>query len=176
LDLIGELGREKFGIPSASDRGGTETFATGRRYIPGRNLIFLSMAAVVAFRMNISDIVCGVSETEYSGYPDCTEKAVRAAESAINASMATGLSVHAPLMLLDKADIWTLADVLGGSSLVNLVIDDTHTCYAGLRNIEHLWGKGCGQCNACILRSKGYAEFEARKSLDAQGNQRDGKG
>jgi 7-cyano-7-deazaguanine synthase len=160
LDLLGELGRERFGPPHAQVSKETDVFMTGRRYIPGRNLIFMSMAAVVAVRMNIGNLVCGVSETEYSGYPDCTDRAVRAMEAAINASMGVAITLHAPLMLRNKAGVWALAEELGGRPLVTLVIEDTHTCYSGVRNIEHPWGRGCGECKACGLRSKGYMEYE----------------
>ncbi|MES5481540.1 7-cyano-7-deazaguanine synthase QueC [Bradyrhizobium sp. INPA03-11B] len=161
LELIRELGRERFD-------NGPETvgeFETGKRYIPARNLLFVTMAAIVAFRTGISDLVCGVSEAEYSGYPDCTETAVSAMEAAVSANTGRKIRVHAPLMDKTKADVWRLAQELGGGTFVDLIVRDTHTCYAGQRNIEHAWGFGCGDCNACRLRSKGHREFTAGGAL-----------
>lgn len=159
LDLLGELGRDRIGVPSSVQVNTSESFATGRKYIPGRNLLLLSMSAVVAIRKGIENLVCGVSEAEYSGYPDCTSVAVKLMQDAINASMGSEITVHTPLMHLDKAGVWRLAQQLGGQHFLQLIVDDTHTCYAGVRNMDHPWGKGCGECNACKLRSKGYAEF-----------------
>ncbi|MGY0572394.1 7-cyano-7-deazaguanine synthase QueC [Bradyrhizobium sp. RDM12] len=155
LDLLRELGRERFGSGPVS----VANFEAGKRYIPGRNLLFVTMAAVIAFRTGISELVCGVSETEYSGYPDCTENAVAAMQAAISASTGREMIVHAPLMQKTKAGVWGLAAELGGETFVDLVRKETHTCYAGCRDIEHEWGFGCGDCDACRLRSRGYYEF-----------------
>ncbi|MGY8664155.1 7-cyano-7-deazaguanine synthase QueC [Bradyrhizobium sp. UFLA05-109] len=158
LDLLRELGRERFDSgPVAADN-----FETGKRYIPGRNLLFVTMAAVIAFRTGISEMVCGVSQTEYSGYPDCTENAVVAMQVAVSTNTGREMIVHAPLMQKTKAGVWGLAAELGGEALVNLIREETHTCYAGCRDVEHEWGFGCGDCEACRLRSKGYTEFSGR--------------
>jgi 7-cyano-7-deazaguanine synthase len=158
LNLLGELGRERF-VPVSTDGDGS--FVTGRRYIPGRNLLFLSMAAVVAFRMEIAHLICGVSETEYSGYPDCTQESISSMQRAISSSMGSEIEIHAPLMSLNKAGVWSLAQELGGAELVDLVVRNTHTCYDGKRDVEHEWGFGCAECNACKLRKKGFNEFRS---------------
>lgn len=155
LELLRELGGERFALGPVS----VENFEAGKRYIPGRNLLFVTMAAVIAFRTGISELVCGVSETEYSGYPDCTENAVAAMQAAISASTGREMILHAPLMQKTKAGVWDLAAELGGEAFVDLVRKETHTCYAGRRDIEHKWGFGCGDCDACRLRSRGYYEF-----------------
>ena len=160
LGLLRELGRDRFDTGPESD----DNFETGKRYIPARNLLFVTMAAVIAFRTGISDLVCGVSQTEYSGYPDCTENAVDTMQLAVSANTGREMRVHAPLMQKTKAGVWRLAEELGGRALVDLIRKETHTCYAGRRDTEHEWGFGCGDCNACRLRSKGYKEFFAGAS------------
>src|SRR5271163_956470 len=142
LDLIGQIA----GIiasPKSHPQVTGEGFAVGRRYIPGRNLIMLSMCASVAFRRNIRTLVCGTSETEYSGYPDCRDASMRAAETAISLSSGFEFKVECPLMWLDKAGVWALAQSLGGQGLINIVLEDTHTCYEGSREVRHEWGYGC---------------------------------
>jgi 7-cyano-7-deazaguanine synthase len=162
LDLIGQIASGN--IASAKDHPQVtgEGFAAGRRYIPGRNLIMLSMCASVAFRRNIRTLVCGTSETEYSGYPDCRDASMKAAEMAISLSSGLKFKVECPLMSLDKAGVWALAQSLGGRGLVNIVLEDTHTCYLGSREFRHDWGYGCGTCDACQLREKGWREFCCR--------------
>jgi 7-cyano-7-deazaguanine synthase len=131
-------------------------------FVPGRNLLFLTMAAALAYRRGISVLVGGMCETDYSGYPDCRDETLRALQSALRLGMSTQLAIEAPLMWLDKAATWQLADQLGGQSLVDLIRTETHTCYLGERGQLHDWGYGCGQCPACELRAKGYRSYRAR--------------
>lgn len=135
-------------------------------FVPGRNLAFLTFAAVVAYRRGAKNIVAGVCETDYSGYPDCRDDTVKALQLAVNLGMARQFTIHTPLMWLDKAATWELANNLGGNQLVDAIIDDSHTCYKGERVMNHAWGKGCGTCPACQLREEGFVKFSnARKSL-----------
>lgn len=127
-----------------------------------RNLIMLSMCASVAFRRDIRTLVCGTSETEYSGYPDCRDASMKAVEMAISLSSGLEFKIECPLMWLDKAGVWALAQSLGGRELVNIVQEETHTCYLGSREVRHDWGYGCGTCDACRLREKGWREFCCR--------------
>jgi 7-cyano-7-deazaguanine synthase len=162
LDLIGQLTGKNIPPPADHSQTASEGFAAGRRYIPGRNLIMLSMGASVAFRRNIRTLICGTSETEYSGYPDCRNSSMKAIETAISLCSGFTFSVECPLMSLDKASVWELAYSLGGQELVNIILEDTHTCYRGSREIRHIWGYGCGTCDACRLREKGWREFSCR--------------
>lgn len=128
-------------------------------FVPGRNLLFLTLAAALAYRRGISVLVGGMCETDYSGYPDCRDETMRALQSALRLGMSTQLDIETPLMWLDKAATWRLADQLGGQSLVDLIRTETHTCYLGERGQLHEWGYGCGQCPACELRAKGYQSY-----------------
>lgn len=131
-------------------------------FVPGRNLLFLTVAAALAYRRGIDVIVGGMCETDYSGYPDCRDESLRALQTALRLGMSTEVELQTPLMWLDKAQSWTLAEELGGAALVELIRTDTHTCYLGERGTLHDWGHGCGKCPACELRAKGYQEY-ARK-------------
>jgi 7-cyano-7-deazaguanine synthase len=159
LDLIGQIAGGNIASPRDHPQVAGEGFAAGRRYIPGRNLIMLSMCASVAFRRDIRTLVCGTSETEYSGYPDCRDASMKAIETAINLSSGLLFKIECPLMWLDKAGVWTLAQSIGGGELVNIILEDTHTCYLGSREVRHDWGYGCGTCDACQLREKGWRKF-----------------
>ncbi len=128
-------------------------------FVPGRNLLFLTVAAALAYRRGIDVIVGGMCETDYSGYPDCRDETLRALQTALRLGMATEVELQTPLMWLDKAQSWTLAEELGGAALVELIRADTHTCYLGERGTLHVWGHGCGECPACELRAKGYQEY-----------------
>ena len=128
-------------------------------FVPGRNLLFITVAAALAYRRGIDVIVGGMCETDYSGYPDCRDESLRALESALQLGMATTLSLQTPLMWLNKAATWQLARDLGDEPLVALIRADTHTCYLGERGLLHDWGHGCGTCPACELRAKGYREY-----------------
>jgi 7-cyano-7-deazaguanine synthase len=161
LDLVGQITGKTIVSPAGHGLVAGEGFAAGSRYIPGRNLILLSMCASVAFRRDIRTLVCGASETEYSGYPDCRHKSMQAVEAAICQSTGLDFEVRCPLMWLDKAGVWRLAYALGRDALVETIREDTHTCYAGSREVRHDWGYGCGACDACQLRQKGWREFRA---------------
>lgn len=132
-------------------------------FVPGRNLLFLTSAAALAYRRGISDLVGGMCETDYSGYPDCRDETLRSLEQAINLGMASKLAIQTPLMWLNKAQSWQLAATLGGQELVELIRTETHTCYLGERGALHAWGHGCGSCPACELRARGYADYLAKK-------------
>jgi 7-cyano-7-deazaguanine synthase len=130
-------------------------------FVPGRNLIFLSFAGAVAYRRGVRHLVAGMCETDYSGYPDCRDDTVKAMQLALNLGMARRFVVHTPLMWIDKAATFALARNIGGRPLLDLVIEETHSCYLGERTRRHAWGYGCGACPACRLRADGYARFAA---------------
>ena len=128
-------------------------------FVPGRNLMFMMVAATLAYRRGLDVLVGGMCETDYSGYPDCRNDTMESLERTLNLGMATALSIKTPLMGLDKAATWTLAKQLGGDALVECVRTETHTCYLGERGALHDWGYGCGRCPACELRARGYQAF-----------------
>ena len=130
-------------------------------FVPGRNLLFMTVAATVAYRRGLDVLVGGMCETDFSGYPDCRDDTMKALQVALNLGMATRLKLETPLMWIDKADTWQLAQDLGGNALVDLIRAGTHTCYLGERGALHNWGYGCGKCPACELRARGYANFIA---------------
>lgn len=130
-------------------------------FVPGRNLLFFTYAAAVAYRRGARHLVGGMCETDYSGYPDCRDDTLKALQVAINLGMDRRFVVHAPLMWIDKAATWRLAKELGGDELVELTAEDTHTCYLGDRTRRHVWGYGCGDCPACRLRADGWARYVA---------------
>ena len=130
-------------------------------FVPGRNLAFLTFAAIVAYRRQAKHIVAGVCETDYSGYPDCRDDTIKAMQLGLNLGMARQFTIHTPLMWIDKAATWTLAKSLGGQDLVQVIVEDTHTCYRGERGPLHEWGRGCGTCPACELRAAGYRKFSS---------------
>ncbi|BAT18615.1 7-cyano-7-deazaguanine synthase QueC [Asaia bogorensis] len=128
-------------------------------FVPGRNLLFLSFAATLGVRRNARHIVTGVCETDYSGYPDCRDDTIKALQVALNLGMETRFVLHTPLMWLDKAETWRLAERIGGDGLVALINRESHSCYMGDRAHLHDWGYGCGTCPACELRAKGWASY-----------------
>ncbi len=128
-------------------------------FVPGRNLLFMTVAATVAYRRGLDVLVGGMCETDFSGYPDCRDDTMKALQVALNLGMATRLKIETPLMWLDKAATWRLAHELGGQALVGLIRADTHTCYLGERGALHDWGYGCGSCPACELRARGYRQY-----------------
>jgi len=130
-------------------------------FVPGRNLLFLTLAAAVAYRRNLNIIVGGMCETDFSGYPDCRDATIQALAHAVNLGMDRKFEFATPLMWLDKAATWRLADELGGGKLIELILEDTHTCYIGDRTQRHQWGYGCGECPACQLRARGYEIWKA---------------
>jgi 7-cyano-7-deazaguanine synthase len=130
-------------------------------FVPGRNLIFLTFAAALAYRRGLRHIVTGVCETDFSGYPDCRDDTIKALQVALNLGMEKRFVLHTPLMWIDKAATWRMAERLGGKPLVDMIVADTHTCYLGDRTHRHAWGFGCGTCPACTLRNKGWMEYQA---------------
>jgi 7-cyano-7-deazaguanine synthase len=130
-------------------------------FVPGRNLLFLTLAAALAYRRDLQVMVTGVCETDFSGYPDCRDDTMKAMQLALSLGMDKRFLIETPLMWIDKADTWALAASLGGQPLVDLIIEHTHTCYLGDRVHRHAWGYGCGTCPACDLRKKGYERWVA---------------
>jgi len=130
-------------------------------FVPGRNILFMTFAAALAYRRGIKHIVTGVCETDFSGYPDCRDDTMKAVQVALNLGMESRFVIHTPLMWIDKAQTWELAETLGQAPLVELIREETHTCYNGDRTHRHDWGYGCGTCPACELRAAGYARFRA---------------
>lgn len=128
-------------------------------FVPGRNLLFLTFAATLAYRRGLKFLVGGMCETDYSGYPDCRDDTLKALQVAISLGMDERLVIETPLMWLNKAQTWSLARDLGGQALVDLVTEHTHTCYLGERQQRHAWGYGCGHCPACELRAQGHTQF-----------------
>lgn len=133
-------------------------------FVPGRNLLFFSLAAAVAYRRGLSVLVGGMCETDYSGYPDCRDDTIKAMQVALSLGLDTRFVLETPLMWLDKAQTWSLAEQLGGTDLVEMIREDTHTCYLGDRTRRHAWGYGCGQCPACELRRKGHETYVQLKT------------
>ena len=142
-----EIGFEAGGLPNT--------------FVPGRNLVFLTFAAALAYRRGLRHIVGGMCETDFSGYPDCRDDTIKALQVALNLGMDRRFVLHTPLMWIDKAETWRLAEELGGPPLVDLIVEDSHTCYRGERGQRHAWGYGCGTCPACDLRAKGFSRYVA---------------
>lgn len=132
-------------------------------FVPGRNLLFLTYAGAIAYRRGLKHIVTGVCETDFSGYPDCRDDTIKALQVALNLGMEKRFVVDTPLMWIDKAETWALAENLGGEALVDAIIHNTHTCYQGDRTNRHDWGYGCGECPACQLRAQGYSKYTAAR-------------
>ena len=128
-------------------------------FVPGRNLIFFCFAGALAYRRGARHIVAGMCETDYSGYPDCRDDTVKAMQVALTLGLDRRVTLHTPLMWIDKADTFALAQEIGGQPLLDLVIEDSHSCYLGDRSQRHDWGYGCGTCPACQLRAQGFAKF-----------------
>ncbi len=138
-------------------------------FVPGRNLLFLTLAAALAYRRGLQVIVTGVCETDFSGYPDCRDDTMKAMQLALSLGMDRRFLIETPLMWIDKAATWQLAETLGGDALVALITEHTHTCYLGSRSQRHAWGYGCGTCPACELRARGHARYLAAKTQGAAG-------
>ncbi len=128
-------------------------------FVPGRNILFVTFAAALAYRRGIKHLVTGVCETDYSGYPDCRDDTMKAMQVALNLGMESRFVIHAPLMWIDKAQTWELAESLAGTALVELIREETHSCYNGDRTHHHEWGYGCGTCPACELRAQGWQRY-----------------
>jgi 7-cyano-7-deazaguanine synthase len=132
-------------------------------FVPGRNLLFFTFAAAVAWRRGIRHLVGGMCETDFSGYPDCRDNTIKSLQVALNLGMDRSFALQTPLMWLDKAETWALAQQLGGDPLIELLLEHTHTCYRNERGPRNDWGYGCGECPACALRKRGFAQWQ--KSL-----------
>ena len=130
-------------------------------FVPGRNLLFLTLAAALAYRRGLGRLVAGMCETDFSGYPDCRDETMRAMQGALSLGLDAPMTIETPLMFIDKAATWALAQRLGGDALTALVIEHSHTCYLGERGTRHAWGYGCGACPACLLRGSGYERWRA---------------
>ncbi|MCY1646668.1 7-cyano-7-deazaguanine synthase QueC [Caulobacter sp. SL161] len=141
--------------------------ATGlpNTFVPGRNLLFLTYAAAVAYRRGLKHLVTGVCETDFSGYPDCRDDTMKLLQVTLNLGTESRFVIDTPLMWIDKAQTWDLANDLGGELLVNLVIEHTHTCYLGDRTRRHPWGYGCGTCPACDLRAAGFEKWNESRNV-----------
>ena len=128
-------------------------------FVPGRNLLFLTLAGALAYRRGAHTLVTGVCETDYSGYPDCRHATMQAMQQALTLGLDIALTIETPLMWMDKAATWQMAHDLGGQPLIDLITEHTHTCYTGARNQRHPWGYGCGACPACELRAAGWFKY-----------------
>ncbi len=131
-------------------------------FVPGRNLLFFTYAAALGYRRGLRHIVGGMCETDYSGYPDCRDDTIKALQVALSLGMDRRMVLHTPLMWRDKAATWRLAEALGGAPLVQLIREETHSCYLGDRTHRHDWGYGCGTCPACVLRATGWERFRGK--------------
>ena len=133
-------------------------------FVPGRNLLFLTLAAALAYRRDLQVLVTGVCETDFSGYPDCRDDTMKAMQLALSLGMDKRFLIDTPLMWIDKAGTWALAHSLGGEPMVQLIVEATHTCYLGDRTTRYAWGVGCGTCPACDLRAKGWEKWQKGRS------------
>jgi len=142
-------------------------------FVPGRNLLFLGFAGALAYRRGARHLVAGMCETDYSGYPDCRDDTIKAMQLALTLGLDKRITIHTPLMWIDKADTFALAEELGGKAFLDLVVEDSHSCYLGDRSRRHPWGYGCGTCPACHLRAQGFAKFMSRREhvKSAKGNE-----
>ena len=156
LSVLGEVSET-----SLTREMGFELEQTGlpNTFVPGRNLMFLTLAGALAYRRGLGVIVTGVCETDYSGYPDCRDDTMKAMQLALSLGMDRRFVIETPLMWIDKAATWQMAFELGGQKLVDLIVEASHTCYAGDREHRHAWGWGCGACPACELRARGFENW-----------------
>lgn len=133
-------------------------------FVPGRNLIFFCFAGALAYRRGARHLVAGMCETDYSGYPDCRDDTIKAMQVALTLGLDKRVTIHTPLMWIDKADTFGMAEQIGGKAFLDIVVEDSHSCYLGDRSRRHEWGFGCGGCPACQLRAQGFAKFKGRKT------------
>ncbi len=132
-------------------------------FVPGRNIFFFTSAAAIAYRRGIKHLVGGMCETDYSGYPDCRDDTLKSLQVSLNLGLDARFIIDTPLMWRDKAATWALAEALGGAALVDLIVEETHSCYRGDRATRHDWGYGCAACPACKLRANGWARYKAAR-------------
>ena len=156
LDALAAISDTALTRDTAIEMGGNGLPTT---FVPGRNLIFFTFAGALAYRRGARHLVAGMCETDYSGYPDCRDDTIKAMQVALGLGMDRRFVLHTPLMWIDKAATFALAEKIGGRALLDLVIEETHSCYLGDRDHRHAWGYGCGTCPACQLRADGYARF-----------------
>lgn len=133
-------------------------------FVPGRNLVFFCFAGALAYRRGARHLVGGMCETDYSGYPDCRDDTIKAMQVALTLGLDKRVVIHTPLMWIDKAETFALAVEIGGEAFLDLLIEDSHSCYLGDRGKRHDWGYGCGTCPACQLRAQGFAKFKSRRT------------
>ena len=131
-------------------------------FVPGRNLMFFTLAAAIGYRRGARHLVGGMCETDYSGYPDCRDDTLKVLQATLSLGMDYRFVIHTPLMWIDKKATWALARDLGGDALTALIRNETHSCYLGDRTHRHEWGYGCGECPACTLRRAGWEGFAAQ--------------
>ena len=132
-------------------------------FVPGRNLIFFCFAGAMAYRRGARHLVAGMCETDYSGYPDCRDDTIKAMQVALSLGLDKRVTIHTPLMWVDKAGTFAMAEEIGGKAFLDLVIEESHSCYLGDRSRRHDWGYGCGECPACQLRAQGFEKFSGRR-------------
>jgi 7-cyano-7-deazaguanine synthase len=161
IDLAGAMQAVGATAMTAEQTIGMTEAGLPSTFVPGRNLMFLTCAAAVAYRRGLRRIVGGMCETDYSGYPDCRDDTIKAMQVALSLGLDRRVVLETPLMWLDKAATWALAERLGGAALVATIVEETHTCYLGNRTDRHDWGYGCGSCPACELRANGWARWRA---------------
>jgi 7-cyano-7-deazaguanine synthase len=169
LGVLGEVSETSLTRDTAFE---LEASGLPNTFVPGRNLLFMTLAAAVAYRRGLQVIVTGVCETDYSGYPDCRDDTMKAMQLALSLGLDKRFLIETPLMWIDKAATWKMAQDLGdasgvaggGQALVDLIVEHTHTCYLGDRTHRQAWGYGCGTCPACELRARGHAAYVAAGS------------
>jgi len=133
-------------------------------FVPGRNLMFFCFAGALAYRRGARHLVAGMCETDCSGYPDCRDDTIKAMQVALTLGLDKRVAIHTPLMWIDKAETFALAVEIGGDAFLDLLIEESHSCYLGDRTRRHDWGYGCGTCPACQLRAQGFAKFKSRRT------------
>ena len=158
LTLLDQIGGT---VPTAAREDEMSAGGLANSFVPGRNLLFFTFAATVADRCGLSVLLGGMSETDFSAYPDCRDNALKSLQVALSLGLDTAMTIETPLMWFDKAETWGLTEKLGGEPLIELVVEHTHSCYVGDREHRHEWGYGCGMCPSCDLRSKGYQSWLA---------------
>ena len=163
VSFVGRLGKNSLTDLSVKMDEEKPADSCPNTFVPGRNLFFLSIAAVYARELGVSHLVTGVSQTDFSGYPDCRDSFIKSLNVTLNLAMDEQFVIHTPLMWIDKAQTWALADELG---VLDLVRNETLTCYNGIP------GDGCGHCPACKLRREGLEKYLATKNEMKNGKER----
>ena len=164
LGLLNELAISALTREAIPVSGALQANGLPNTFVPGRNILFLTLAAIYAYQVGARTVITGVCETDFSGYPDCRDEFVKALNRAVSLGLEQPIEFVTPLMWLDKAQTWELAGTLGGQALIDIVVEHTHTCYEGVRGERHAWGHGCGACPACELRRNGFERWSARLS------------